>query len=142
VTFEKSKTVFLNGFLHYMGNAMGGHHIFAVDMEGKTWRKNPNRARGDRRYIHQAQGNLCQCIVSGRNMSKLSISILENYGTNKWTLNHTISIRKVFAKTKVQFGYLDLQSSYSAVIVYPELNLILFVRAEEESAVIACHYHI
>jgi hypothetical protein len=43
----------------------------------------------------------------------------------------------VFAKTKVQFGYLDLQSGYSAVVVYPEWNLILFVRAGEESAVIA-----
>ena len=83
VTFEKSETMFLNGGLHYMGYAMGGHHILAVDIEGKTWRKIPNRARGFRHYIHQAQGHLCECIVSGRNMSKLSIWILEDYGTNK-----------------------------------------------------------
>jgi uncharacterized membrane protein YfhO len=44
---------------------------------------------------------------------------------------------KVFAKTKVQFGYLGLESSYSVVIVHPKWNLILFVRAGEESAVIA-----
>ena len=43
----------------------------------------------------------------------------------------------MFAKTKVQFGYLDLESSYSAVIVHPKWNLILFVGAGEESAVIA-----
>ena len=52
-------------------------------------------------------------------------------------MKHTISIRKVFAKTKVQFGYLDLESSYSVVIVHPEWNLILFVGAGEESVVIA-----
>jgi hypothetical protein len=71
---------------------MGGHHTLAVDMEGKTWRKIPNRAHGFRCCIHQAQGHLCECIVSGRNMSKLSIWILEDYGTNKWTLKHTFSI--------------------------------------------------
>jgi hypothetical protein len=42
----------------------------------------------------------------------------------------------VFAKTKVQIGYLGLESSYSAVIVHPEWNLILFVGAREESAII------
>ena len=52
-------------------------------------------------------------------------------------MKHTVSIRKVFAKTKVQFGYLDLESSYSAVAVHLEWNLILFVGAGEESVVIA-----
>ena len=70
-------------------------------------------------------------------MFKLSIWILEDYGTNKWTLKHTINIHKVFVKTKVQFCYLDLESSYSVVIVHPEWNLILFVGAGEESAIIA-----
>jgi len=42
----------------------------------------------------------------------------------------------VFAKAKVQFGYLDLESSYSAVAVHLEWNLILFVGAGEESAII------
>ena len=36
-------------------------------------------------------------------MSKLSIWILEDYGTNnKWTLKHTISLRKLSGKTKKQ----------------------------------------
>ena len=56
-------------------------------------------------------------------MSKLSIWILEDYGTNnKWTLKHTMSLHK--------FGYFDFQSSYRAVIVYPEWNLIFFVGEE------------
>ena len=63
-------------------------------------------------------------------MSKLSIWILEDYGTNnKWTLKHTMSLHK--------FGYFDFQSSYRAVIVYPEWNLIFFVGVGLESAVIA-----
>jgi hypothetical protein len=73
MTFEKSETMFLNNCLHFMGYASGGHRILVVDMEEKTWRKIPNRVRGFRHYIHQAQDHLCECIVSGRNMSKLSI---------------------------------------------------------------------
>jgi hypothetical protein len=39
----------------------------------------------------------CQCTIGGRNMSKLSIWILEDYGTNnKWTLKHNISLHKLF----------------------------------------------
>ena len=120
MTFEKLETMFLNGCLHYMGYAMGGHHILAVDMEGKTWRKIPNRTRGFRHYIHQAQGHLFECIVSGRNMSKLSIWILEDYGTNnKWILKHTRSLRKL--------GYFDFQLCYRAVMVHLEWNLIFFI---------------
>ena len=76
-------------------------HILAVDMEGKTWRKIPNRLHGFSHSIHQAQSHLSHCTVGGRNMSKLSIWILENYGTNnKWTLKHTIILRKLLGKTK------------------------------------------
>ena len=35
MTFEKLETMFLNGCLHFMGYARGGHHILVVDMEGK-----------------------------------------------------------------------------------------------------------
>ena len=71
-------------------------------------------------------------------MSKLSIWILEDYGTNnKWTLKHTISLRKLFGKTKKQMGYFDFESCYTAVIVHPEWNLIFFVGVVVESAVIA-----
>jgi hypothetical protein len=37
-------------------------------------------------------GHLCECIVSGCNMPKFSIWILKDYGTNKWTLKHTVNI--------------------------------------------------
>jgi len=71
-------------------------------------------------------------------MSKLSIWILEDYGTNnKWTLKHTISLRMLFGKTKKQIGYFDFESCYTAVIVHLEWNLIFFVRVGVERVVIA-----
>ena len=71
-------------------------------------------------------------------MSKLLIWILKDYGTNnKWTLKHTISLRKLFGKTKKQMGYFDFESCYTAVIVQPEWNLVFFVGVGVERAVIA-----
>jgi hypothetical protein len=59
LTFSKSETMFLNGCLHYIGFCEGYHRILAVDIEGKTWRKIPNRLRVFSCSIHQAQGHLC-----------------------------------------------------------------------------------
>ena len=71
-------------------------------------------------------------------MSKLSIWILEDYGTNnKWTLKHTISLHKLFGKTKKQMGYFDFESYYTTVIVHPEWNLVFFVGVGVERAIIA-----
>ena len=70
-------------------------------------------------------------------MSKLSIWILEDYGTNnKWTLKHTISLHKLFGKTKKQMGYFDFESCYTTVIVHLEWNLVFFVGVGVERAVI------
>jgi hypothetical protein len=124
-TFSKSATMLLNGCLHNIGLCKGYRRILVVDMEGKAWRKIHNRPRCFSRSIHQAQDHLCQCTIGGRNMSKLLIWILEDYGTNnKWSLKHTISLRKLFEKTKKQMGYLDFESCYIAVIVHPEWNLV------------------
>jgi hypothetical protein len=71
-------------------------------------------------------------------MSKLSIWILEDYGTNnECTLKHTISLRKLFGKTKKQMGYFDFESCYTTIIVHPEWNLVFFVGVGVERVVIA-----
>ena len=96
LTFLKIGTMFLNGCLHYIEFYYGYRHILVVDMEEKKWRKIPNWTRGFSHAFFQNQGHLCQCTIGGRNISKLSIWILEDYGTNnKWTLKHTISLRKL-----------------------------------------------
>ena len=41
-------------------------------------------------------------------MSELSIWILEDYGTNKWMLKHTVSTLDMFAETNIEYGYLDV----------------------------------
>ena len=115
---SRSTSVFLNGCLHIMGYSL----ILVVDIEGKTWRKIP-RPHGTLPSIHQAKGHLCVCTiggVGGHNMSLLSIWILEDYATNKWTLKHTVSTLKVFGKTNIQFGYVDYDSAYTAITVHPK----------------------
>jgi hypothetical protein len=70
-------------------------------------------------------------------MSKLSILILEDYGTNnKWSLKHTIILRKLFGKTKKQMGYFNFESCYIAIIVHLEWNLVFFAGVGVERAVI------
>ena len=63
-------------------------------------------------------------------MSQLSVWILEDYATNKWTLKHTVSTLKGFGKTNIKFGYMDYDLSYTAITVHLEWNLIFFVGAE------------
>jgi len=55
--------------------------ILVVDMEENTWRR-IDRHSGLQHSMHQAQGHLCVCTITGPNDSKLSIWILEDYGTN------------------------------------------------------------
>ena len=76
--------------------------ILTMDMEGNTWRK-IDEPSGLQHSMHQAQGHLCVCTIASPNDSKLSIQILEDYGTNIWTLKHNVSTLKVFEKTNIEF---------------------------------------
>ena len=51
---SKSRSVFINGFLHMLGYST----IVAMDIEGKTWRT-IHKPSGAEMSIHQAQGHLC-----------------------------------------------------------------------------------
>ena len=66
---------------------------------------------------------------------QLSVWILEDYATNKWTLKHTVSTLKVFGKTNIQFGYMDYELDYTTITIYLEWTLIFFVG--EERTIIA-----
>ena len=104
-------------------------------MEEEIWRK-ILCPHGSSPSIHQAQGHLCICTVRGRNMSKLLICILEDYDTKKWTLKHTVSFLKVFAKTNIEFcWYYDVIEYYS--MVHPQWNLLLFVGVGKENDIVA-----
>ena len=108
--------------------------IFAMDIEGNTWRK-IDRPDGLHHSMHQAHGHLCLCTVDGPNDSKLSIWILEDYGTNNWTLKHMVSTWILFERINIRFGFMDWVDEYTVITVHLEWNLIFFVR--EERTIIA-----
>jgi hypothetical protein len=64
--------------------------------------------------MHQAQDHLCA------NDSKLSIWILDDYGTDNWTLKHTFTTRILFGKINIRFGYLDFVDEDIVIIVHLE----------------------
>ena len=105
--------------------------ILAVDIEGETWRKIPC-PRHSKGSIHQAQGHLCVCTVAGSNDSKLSIWILEDYGTNNWTLKHTVTTQILFGRINIRFGFLDFIDE--CIVITQEWNLIFFARRMEQSS--------
>ena len=108
--------------------------IFAVDMEGSTWRK-IDRPDGLHHSMHQAQGHLCLCTIDGPNESKLSIWILEDYGTNNWTLKHMVFKRILFRRINIRFSFMDWVAEYTVIIVHLEWNLIFF--AKEDGTIIS-----
>jgi hypothetical protein len=73
----KSRSVFLNGFMHMLEYST----IVAVDMEGKTWRT-IRKLDGAKMPIHQAQGHQCVCCADFHNRSWLLVWILKDYGTD------------------------------------------------------------
>ena len=103
-------------------------------MEENTWRK-IDRPDGLHHSMHKAQGHLCLCTIEGPNDSKLSIWILEDYGTNSWTLKHTVTTRILFGRINIRFGYLDFDDEDTVIKVHPEWNLIFFAR--EDGTIIA-----
>ena len=93
--------------------------ILAVDMKGNTLRKidGPN---GLQHSMHQAQGHLCVYTVGGPNDSKLSIWILEDYGTDNWTLKHTVTVRILFGRINIRFGFPDFVDEDIVITVHLE----------------------
>jgi hypothetical protein len=77
VLLLKSRSVFLNGFMHMLEYSA----IVVVDMEEKTWRT-IRKPGGAEISIHQAQGHLCVCCADFHNMSWPLVWILEDYGTD------------------------------------------------------------
>ena len=85
--------------------------------------------------MHQAQGHLCVCTVASPNDSKLSIWILEDYGTNNWTLKYMVSTRILFRRINIRFGFVDWVAEYTVITVHLEQNMIFF--AGEDGTIIA-----
>jgi hypothetical protein len=63
------------------------------------------KPQGDAISIHEAQGQLCLHAADIYSMSRLSIWILEDYISNKWTLKRTVTTLEIFGQNNIEFGY-------------------------------------
>ena len=95
-------------------------------MEGKTWRK-IRRPTVDAISIHKAQGQLCLCTADTLNRYELSIWILEDYGTSKWTLKDKVTTLELFGKKNIEIGTEVCDAAYRVIAFHPEWNLIFLV---------------
>ena len=93
--------------------------IFAADMEENTWRK-IDRPDGLHHSMHQAQGHMCLFTVDGPNDSKLSIQIIEDYGTDNWTLKHTITTQILFGRINIIFGFPNFVDEDIMITIHPK----------------------
>ena len=107
--------MFVNGFMHMLEFTQ----IVAVNLEGKTWRK-IHRPTGDAISIHEAQGQLCLCTTDTLNRYELSIWILKDYGTNKWTLKHKVTTLELFGKKNIEIGTEVCDVAYRVIAVHLE----------------------
>ena len=126
---HSSRSVFLNGFMHMMLN---DEKIVVVDMEGTTWRTIPvPSVPSDGQYgcINQTQGRLCFVNVHDADALKLSIWILEDHGTNEWTLKHSVRTPLLFPEKNPRLLF-----EYTVITVHPECNnLIYFVYGRDNT---------
>ena len=77
--------------------------------------------------IHGDRGQLCLCIADIFNRSDLSIWILEDYGTSKWTLKHTVNTLQLFGLNNIGISSEAANADYRVIEVHLEWNLIFLV---------------
>jgi hypothetical protein len=68
-------------------------------------------------------------------ITSFSFWILEDYGTNNWTLKHMVSTWILFGRINIRFGFVDCVDEYIVITVHPEWNMIFF--AGEDGTIIA-----
>jgi hypothetical protein len=51
---------------------------------------------------------------------QLSFWILEDYGTDNWTLKHMVTTLGIFERDNIQFGYDVCDAYYRVIAVHPE----------------------
>ena len=60
-------------------------------------------------------------------MTQLLIWILEDYGSNRWTLKHMVTTLEIFGQNNIRFGYEVCDAEYKVIAVHLEWNLIFLV---------------
>jgi len=116
---DGSRSVFLNGIMHSL---VFMNEIVAVDMEGKRRRTIHTPPSDNFGFIRQAHGHLLFFDMDPNEANKLSVWILEDYGTNEWVVKYRISTLGLFGGKKLRFDF-----DYQVIAVHPECNLVFFV---------------
>jgi hypothetical protein len=57
----------------------------------------------------------------------LSIGILKDYGTSKWTLKHKVTTLELFGKKNIEIGTEVCDAAYRVIRIHPEWILIFLV---------------
>ena len=111
----KIEKFFLNGFMHNVEYSA----IVVVDMQEKTWRT-IHKLGGAKMSIHQAQGHLCVCCANFCKRSRLLVWILQDYGTDNWSLKHVVDTKKLFGRMNIKVGSELCDEEYRVITVHPE----------------------
>ncbi|KAM0912596.1 hypothetical protein ACQ4PT_012691 [Festuca glaucescens] len=118
----RKRHALLNGTMHLTTRHKS---IVTVDMEGKVWReiKMPDRLPNniDIVSIGQSQGRLYAWQIDNRHDRQLYIWVLEDYGTGKWILKHTVNVLELFRRP----------GSVSVFTVYPDCKVGLPIDREK-----------
>jgi hypothetical protein len=124
VDHSRYTRVFLNGTMHL---TTIDNKIATVDAEGKVWRviKMPNHLRSCR-DVGQSQGRLYVWKIDNSHDCQLYIWVLEDYGTEKWTLKHTVNVLELFGR--------DCRKDddfYAMFAIHPDCNMIFLTDREK-----------
>ena len=58
-----------------------------------------------------------------RQMTELSIWVLQDYNKEEWVLKHSVSFLQLFGRTSFQ-----VEHDYNVVAIHPDRNMIFFVQ--------------
>ena len=62
-----------------------------------------------------------------RNRSWLLVLILEDYGTNNWSLKHVVDMEELFGRMNIKVDSELCDEDYRVITIHPEWNFILLV---------------
>ncbi|CAM0953731.1 unnamed protein product [Alopecurus aequalis] len=115
VDHSRRTRVFLNGTLHL---TTLNQSIVTVDTTGKVWREiQMPEDSDDIVSIGQSQGRLYAWQIDNPYDCRLCIWVLEDYGTGKWTLKHTVNVLELFGRDCRKDDY-----SYLMFAIHPDFH--------------------
>ncbi|XP_037479116.1 F-box protein At5g07610-like [Triticum dicoccoides] len=121
--------VFLNGTMHLA--TLCNSIIPTVDVEGKVWKEIQMPVDWTSCNIvltGQSQGRLYAWQVDYCDDSELDIWVLEDYGTGKWTLKHTVNVSELFGRHCRKDG-----DFYQMFAIHPDCNVIFLTNQKKKT---------